>query len=147
MQMERLTPEQLRRFLAKIDFDDGDDCWEWKASRNACGYGILGHNGKTWLAHKLMWHYIEGPVCSGKELDHLCRNRGCVRLSHLREVTHKENMKVGAKALKTHSPAGHPYSGENLWIDKHNGVRRCKVCMKAKQSAAHRRWLNAKTKG
>ncbi len=31
---------------------------------------------------------------------------------------------------KTHCPQGHPYSGENLHIDKKTNKRRCKLCNK-----------------
>lgn len=147
MQMEELTPVQRDRLLLKVSWDELEKCWPWKAALNACGYGILGHNGRTWLAHKLMWHWLRYPVPQGHELDHTCRVRACVNPNHLRVVTHKDNMKVGAKALKTHCPAGHPYAGDNLLIDKHSGGRRCKICRVSKLRAANQRRKHGKAKG
>lgn len=36
---------------------------------------------------------INGPLPPGLELDHLCRNKSCVRPDHLEAVTHRENMR------------------------------------------------------
>ena len=146
MQMERLTPGQTKRYLAKISFNrTDDDYWLWQASFNACGYGIVGHNGRTWLAHKLMWHWVEGPVPKGNELDHICRNRACVRPSHLQAVTHKVNMRTSYQSLKTHCPKGHPYAGENLVINI-NGGRICRTCRKVTMNAANWRRRHGQTK-
>ena len=138
MRVERLTPAQTKRYLDKVKFNRGDDgCWEWVASLNACGYGIFGHNGRTWLAHKLMWHWLDGTVGKGLELDHICRNRACVRPSHLRPVTHRENMNMGPhyNAIKTHCKRGHPYAGENLILKV--GGRACRACRKMAMDKAN----------
>lgn len=40
---------------------------------------------------------------------------------------------VHATAIKTHCPKGHPYSGDNLYVQKTDGARRCKTCMRERQ--------------
>lgn len=39
--------------------------------------------GRLKMAHRIVWEYHNGPVPSGHEIDHKCRNRKCCNLSHL----------------------------------------------------------------
>lgn len=67
-------------------------------------------------------------------LDHLCRNRACVRRSHLQPVTNKENVLRGESILaenarKTHCKNGHELTPENTYMRKRmQGGRMCKLC-------------------
>jgi hypothetical protein len=69
-------------------------CWIWTGNLNDRGYGLVS-GMKSRLAHRAFWIEKNGPVPDGLELDHLCRNRACVRPDHLEPVTHKENMVRG----------------------------------------------------
>lgn len=83
------------RMFDKFTIDEG--CWLWTASVNAGGYGRIGmpigdKNKDPWrVAHRVLWEYFNGPVPNGLELDHLCRNRRCVKPSHLEAITRQEN--------------------------------------------------------
>ena len=107
------------------------DCWTWVGPHQSIGYAIF---GKT-VAHRVAYELSVGPVPAGMELDHLCRNRGCVNPAHLEPVTRRENVMrsdsfAAVNAAKTHCPNGHPYSGGNLHV-RPNGDRRCRTCVKA----------------
>lgn len=120
------------RFWPKVNKTDG--CWEWTASKDVEGYGRIGEGGKygrPLLAHRVSW-FFEYGVWPKETIDHLCRNRGCVRPSHLEDVSMKENILRGESpsathARKTHCPQSHPYSGNNLYVHP-NGSRRCRKC-------------------
>lgn len=45
-----------------------------------------------------------GPIPTGKELDHLCRNATCSNPDHLEPVTHKENFNRGRRWNKDVPP-------------------------------------------
>lgn len=120
--------------------DKRGECWLWTAGRNACGYGIVwdpaaGTNGTMRLAHRVAYELEFGPIPKGKELDHLCRTRHCVRPAHLEPVTHRENVRRGEVAListsKTHCPQGHAYDEANTY--RHGGKRHCRACSRDAQ--------------
>lgn len=82
------------RFWPKVDASG--DCWEWTAARNPEGYGRIGAGGtgsRILHAHRVAWELLVGPIPVGYEVDHLCRNRGCVNPDHLEPVTKLENIR------------------------------------------------------
>jgi hypothetical protein len=113
----------------------------YKNKRN--GYAIVSWRGSLIRAHRLIYQQMVGEIPAGKFVCHICDNRGCVNIKHLFLGTQKENMRDAvlkgrmAKQQKTHCPKGHPYAGENLYIDK-NGARNCKRCKSEKRKAYHR---------
>jgi hypothetical protein len=127
---EERVSEELRDALCRRAVLDKGGCMLWVSSRAKQGYGVLRWNGRTKNAHRLAYELAKGPVPSGLELDHLCRNRACINPDHLEPVTHKENMRRGKYGALTECPRGHPYSGENLRLCR-NGERKCRTCERA----------------
>lgn len=77
---------------------EASGCWEWRKSRNIHGYGKVKHQ-RQWIgAHVFVWVLAHGAVPPGMQLDHLCRNRACVRPAHLEPVTASENIRRGRAA-------------------------------------------------
>ena len=76
----------------------GPGCWSWRGVHHSEGYAQLKVDGRPISAHRLWWEQLNGSVPDGLELDHLCRNRGCVNPSHLEPVTHALNIQRGANA-------------------------------------------------
>lgn len=130
-----MTPDQLKRFLAKIEMpEEPDGCWVWIACKNKKGYGQFGLNGKARLAHRVAYEHYVGPIPDGMEPDHTCRVRACVNFNHLEPVTHRVNILRGASpcakhARKTHCKNGHLLSGDNLVTSVlKRGHRLCRTC-------------------
>lgn len=101
-------------------------CWIWKGCSQQ-GYGATSWFGKNISAYKLAYCLFRGPVPHGFELDHLCRVRRCCCPWHLEIVTHSINGKRSWRAIKPTCLYGHPYSGSNLFVNKH-GHRFCRTC-------------------
>jgi len=112
-----------------------NDCIEWTGSKNGKGYGVKGLtiNGKktSTPAHRWMYQEYVGKIPEGLEIDHLCRNRGCVNVKHLEPVTHKENLMRGncptaINARKTHCIHGH----ELMRYESNPKRRYCQTCLR-----------------
>jgi hypothetical protein len=107
-------------------------CWLWIGGKTRGGYGKFQLCSKTCLAHRVAYELFIGPIDCGLQIDHLCRNRGCVNPEHLEPVTCRENLLRGntlqaENSAKTHCPKGHAYSPENTYRHK-DGRRVCKSC-------------------
>lgn len=74
--------------------DASGDCWEWRGGRNMRGYGQYHvDQWRTVQAHRYAYWLTVMSIPDGLELDHLCRNKGCVNPDHLEPVTHAENVR------------------------------------------------------
>lgn len=103
-------------------------CWQWYGGGVPSGYGRW-RNG---YAHRHYYEFAVGPIPDGTEIDHLCRNRGCVNPAHMEAVPHRVNMLRGntipaKNVAKTHCLRGHPFDEKNTRINK-EGARRCRAC-------------------
>lgn len=85
-----------RRVFAHVDA--AGDCWEWRGAKTN-GYGVINRGGGgdagNEQAHRAVWQMLVGEIKDDLQLDHLCRNRGCVNPDHLEPVTAEENKRRG----------------------------------------------------
>ena len=121
------------RIRSKINIDP-EGCWWFTASVGTHGYGALwdAEQGRVTTAHRLVFELYTGQPLDRLPLDHLCRNRLCVRPDHLEQVTDAENI---ARAQVT-SLAGTCRSGLHEWMPGSvyvypSGKRACRACRAA----------------
>lgn len=130
------------RFFEKLTFPFSG-CWEWCGSKLQCGYGEFWNGDRKMLAHRWSYEQFVGPIPADLELDHLCRNRGCVSPYHLEPVTRSENALRGLTGHHrrreaehiTHCPQGHEYDEVNTWLrpNRSGGLsRHCRACERAR---------------
>lgn len=88
-----LTERQLRNFWLKVDKRGSDDCWEWLAYRNPCGYGRvrLGPAGKFY-AHRIAYYLATGKQPGSLCVCHHCDKPGCCNPVHLFLGTDADNV-------------------------------------------------------
>lgn len=130
------------RFWSKVNKNGPLGCWVWTASLDLNGYGqfivMRGSRGYPRLSHRVAWELLQGPIPNGLVIDHLCRNRACVRPDHLQPVTNKENILRGVSisaisARKTHCIRGHEFNEENTYRPKRGG-RMCRACARIRRA-------------
>jgi hypothetical protein len=87
------------KIMARIVIDPVTGCWLWTGptsgnSGRGAGYPRMSLGGQTVAVHIAMWTNEHGYIPGKKELDHVCRNRLCVRPDpeHLELVTRKRNI-------------------------------------------------------
>ncbi len=120
----------LERFFAKVN--KTSSCWNWiNISRKGHGYGRFWWNGQGIQAHRFAYLLFISDIPNNLVIDHICRNKSCVNVNHLRLITNKENILIGngapaVNSRKTHCNRGHEFNFSNTHIDKKG--RRCKAC-------------------
>lgn len=84
-------------------------CIDHEGGHYANGYGCVRISERasdgSRLAHRVAYEKVHGPIPDGMQIDHLCRNRGCVNVEHLEPVTSAENSRRGARAKITQAIA------------------------------------------
>lgn len=128
----------------QIPMFDGTPCIIWPGAKDQ-GYGRIKIKGRKLMAHRVIYENIKGKIKRGLELDHLCRNRGCVNPDHLEPVTTKENVLRGngacaRNARKTHCKNGHALVPGNI-VKRHDhpSSRECLICHRANGRNTYRR--------
>jgi hypothetical protein len=91
------------RFWAKTHMRPGSSCWWWRGHVQPNGYGQFGDSGTVGYAHRWAYEHFIGPIPVGLHLDHICRNRACVKPAHLEPVTQGENNRRSWAARKQES--------------------------------------------
>lgn len=79
------------KFGANLSIGHEGGCWVWEGRRSWNGYGRFFYCGTERAAHRVLYELIVGPIPDGHQLDHKCRNRSCVRPSHMEPVTPQVN--------------------------------------------------------
>lgn len=88
--MSRATDKDVERFWSKVPDrpEDPDACWEWAGCRNHRGYGRFTVGGECTGAHR----FVCSGVLPGQVAMHLCDNPPCVRPSHIRAGSYRDNL-------------------------------------------------------
>jgi hypothetical protein len=93
------------RFWPKVQ-RTADGCWYWMGAKDRLGYGKFMYQGnRSEYAHRvvlmLRGDKLPDRWTTGLVVDHICRNRGCVRPDHLRIVTQHDNVNKYADRSKS----------------------------------------------
>ena len=130
----------LKQLINSVQVLPATECWEFRGSRNADGYGRMYSDNKELKAHRVFYEECEGPVPDGMYLQHhlpagQCIGHACCNPDHLRisnspKATPPVQLKAAPPAQFKTCPQGHPMSPENTVIEQRNGhgIARCRTC-------------------
>lgn len=133
----RLPPTMpaAERIQFGVAVDIQTRCWNWLGVVDSKGYGHMRIGGVQQRVHRASYEAFVGPVPEGLQIDHLCRNRGCVNPGHLEPVSCAENQRRSplANVSKTACPRGHDYAEHGR---VYRGRRYCRICTSTKRQQA-----------
>ena len=132
------------RFWVKVEKAEG--CWLWTGAAGT--YGHFGWGGRTVDAHRVAYELTYGPIPEGAEVDHRCLVKLCVRPTHLRLATRKQNTEHlgGARSdSKTGVRGVFPYrdgtfqawvghEGKSFWVGRFDTVEQAEAAVIAKRN-------------
>lgn len=81
--------------MARMKYEiDANGCHIWAKARNNRGYGVIWHEGKVRLAHRVAFKLFNGRWPSADlVVDHMCNVKECVNPKHLRELPNWANLR------------------------------------------------------
>lgn len=148
MKTGRKTVPAIMRFLRKTR-DRGLLCWPWYGQKTHDGYPRFWHESRGGYAHRFSYKHYRGKIDPRRELDHLCRNRGCVNPWHLEVVTRYENMRRGESPSsinirKRFCIRNHPLRGKNLGFKNGRPGLKWRVCLSCRRKNHRDKYWKAK---
>ena len=78
-----------QRFWSRVSREG--ECWEWRGTRNAKGYGLITVDARSQLAHRVSLKLVGQTVPNELDVLHSCDNPPCVRPAHLSFGTKADN--------------------------------------------------------
>lgn len=79
------------KLFDRLEYVTESGCLLWTGPEHCGGYGVVGHNRKKNMAHRLAWEIEKGPIPAGMCVLHKCDTRRCCNVNHLFIGTKKDN--------------------------------------------------------
>lgn len=85
-------PLTVERLMAKSHISESG-CFIWDGWKAGKGYGKIGYDGSSSgiYVHRASWTIHNGDIPEGMEIDHICFEKLCWNIEHLRIATSSQN--------------------------------------------------------
>lgn len=85
-------PEDVFKFIRMPPDGDTSICWIWEGGTGGSdGRGYFSAKGVKWLAYRLVYTLVYGPIPEGQVVRHKCDNKLCCNPKHLELGTQSDN--------------------------------------------------------
>ena len=125
----------IERIASKSRFNGETGCIECDLYHDKDGYStvrvLVDGAWRMRRVHRVVFEALVGPIPGEMTVDHICKNKACCRIDHLRLLSHVENSAGSSTAMvnkaKTRCPKGHAYDEKNTYrrIASQRDCRRC----------------------
>lgn len=140
-----MTPDELRRFLAKLDRADPawPGCWTWTAARFTDGRGRFYYRGQVVSAARVAFEHWVRPLAQGEEVGVTCGNRACVNPDHLLAASHQVHLLRSERTVPHRNATaavckhGHALTPDNVYV--HNGRPGWRGCLTCRRELDRKR--------
>lgn len=102
----------LERFWKNVEVKGEGDCWLWKGSTTAAGYGVIYWNSENTYAHRLSIQLDGRTIPDRFQACHTCDNPPCVNPKHLFAGSPQQNM--NDKVAKNRQSRGETHPSAKL---------------------------------
>jgi len=82
----------IENIFSKTIRNEESGCLLYMGRLDEAGYARISCQGKNRIGSDAVYEMVYGPIPEGYEVDHICHNRRCVEPSHLRLLTHRQNV-------------------------------------------------------
>ena len=82
----------LQNIFSRTIRDDENGCLLFTGALDKDGYPRISYQGRMWLGSHVVYKLYYGAIPEGCEIDHRCYNRRCLEPTHLRPLSHRENV-------------------------------------------------------
>jgi hypothetical protein len=89
--MSRKT-NSLDNIMSNTIRDDDSGCLLYMGRLDEDGYARISCQGKNRIGSDAVYEMVYGPIPEGYEVDHICHVRRCVEPTHLRALSHRQNV-------------------------------------------------------
>ena len=118
------------RTQSHAEWDRATGCLVSRYSVGSHGYAQIGwqhgEDRTVTLAHRAAWIYTFGPIANGMTVDHLCKNRKCVNVAHMRILSNFENARRTSGRDWPVGTCVNGHSNDRLTVRR--GKRTCPDC-------------------
>lgn len=119
------------RALNRYYFESPTGCHVSTYSCGSHGYAQIGwqESGKVYmkLCHRVAWSAVFGDIPDGMTIDHTCKNRRCINVTHLRMLANYENARRTSGRDWPIGRCAQGHSSEHL-REEWGGRLRCSLC-------------------
>src|SRR5262245_6177781 len=82
----------IENIFSKTIRDEESGCLLYMGYLDKDGYARISCQGKNRIGSDAVYEMVYGPIPEGYEVDHICHVRHCVEPTHLRLLTHRQNV-------------------------------------------------------